>query len=57
VDGVITTEAQLLGQPSGLSNEPLGDLDHVKLVVEAFEVVDCLSQPVLVDSVKSAGHG
>src|ERR1039457_3891783 len=57
VDGVKATEAQLLGQPSSCSNEPLGNLDHVKLIVQTFEVVDCFSQPALVDSVESACHG
>src|SRR5579875_1494036 len=56
VDGVIATEAHLLSQTSRFSNEPLGDLDHVELLVEAFEVVDCFSQPPLVDSVESTSH-
>ncbi len=56
VDGIKTPEASLLGQPTSISNESLGDLDHVKLIVQTFEVIDRLSQPALVDSVETAGH-
>jgi hypothetical protein len=45
MDGVIATEAELLSQTSSISNDPLGDLDHVKLVMQVFKFVDCLSQP------------
>ena len=56
IDTVKAAEVQPLGQPSGLSNKPLGDLDHVELIVQILEVVDCLAQPALVDSVESAGR-